>query len=103
MKSFNNYNTPSDFAMSYPFTKPIHRLIMVRIVMAGSHDGTEERIIDDSAFSDFCCCSKHAFYRERNALARQGYLKVRKIGSLDNNSKLQVESARGYTILSEGK
>lgn len=54
---------PSNFTIEYPFTKPIHILIMVKIIMVGV-GSARERIIDGSIFPDFCCCSKYVYSAE---------------------------------------
>ncbi|HEN3451912.1 TPA: transcriptional regulator [Yersinia enterocolitica] len=95
----NNKNIyPSDFVFNHRFDNPLQRLIMVRILFNGSCDGEGERIFDNDALSQFCCCSKQAMFKEVKNLERAGCLKVRKIGALTTDLKVRLESARGYTI-----
>lgn len=95
----NKYNTVYDFISLYPFEKPLHRLIMFRVWAGGSTDGLRERIINNSAMSEFCCCSKQMLYKETKALERLGVLKVRKVASVTIDEKLRLEPVRGYTII----
>ncbi|MGS2868869.1 transcriptional regulator [Enterobacter ludwigii] len=88
----------SDFIRKYSFDNPLQRLIMIRILMAGSMDGEGERVIDNQILAEFCCCSKQAMFKEIKALEHAGCLKVRKIGAHDTGFKARLEPARGYTI-----
>lgn len=89
----------SDFVRKNPFANPLQRLIMIRILMAGSMDGEGERVIDHQVLAEFCCCSKQAMFKEIKALERAACLKVRKIGALDTGLAVRLEPARGYTIM----
>lgn len=88
----------SDFVRKYSFDSPLQRLIMVRILMAGSMNGEGERVIDNQILAEFCCCTKQAMFKEIKALERAGYVQVRKIGAHDTGHKARLEPARGYTI-----
>jgi len=94
----NKHAYPSGFVFNHCFDNPLQRLIMMRILSNGSCDGEGERIFDNDALSQFCCCSKQAMFKEIKNLERAGYLKVRKIGTLTTDLKVRLESARGYTI-----
>lgn len=87
-----------DFVNKYRFASPIQRLIMLRVLMAGSLDGEGERVITHQDLIDFCCCSRQAMFKEVKALERAGHLGVRRIGALNAELCVRVESARGYTI-----
>lgn len=91
-----------DFVSEYPFEKPLHRLIMYRVWAAGGSDGQGERIINNEAMAQFCCCSKQALYKETKMLERQGFLAVRKIASVTIDAKAKIEPVRGYTIVMGG-
>lgn len=92
-----------DFVSKHPFEKPLHRLIMYRVWAAGGSDGQGERIINNDAMAEFCCCSKQALYKETKVLERQGFLAVRKIASVTIDAKAKIEPVRAYTIVSGGK
>ncbi|EHN5989585.1 transcriptional regulator [Salmonella enterica] len=98
--SSTSYIYPSDFVFKHPFDNPLQRLIMMRILSNGSCDG--ERVFDHEVLRQFCCCSEQAMFKEIKALERAGYLKVRKIGSLDTDLRARLEAARGYTITPPG-
>ncbi|HHR6501289.1 TPA: transcriptional regulator [Providencia alcalifaciens] len=95
------YITTYDFVSEYPFEKPLHRLIMCRVLAAGGSDGYGERIINNEAMAQFCCCSKQALFKETKVLERLGVLVVRKIASVTVDAKLKVEPVRGYTIITK--
>ncbi|WP_312656831.1 transcriptional regulator [Kluyvera ascorbata] len=84
------------------FANPLQRLIMVRILMAGSPDGEGERVLDHQVLVDFCCCSRQAMFKEIKNLERTGFLNVRQIGALTTGMKVRLEPARGYTITPPG-
>ncbi len=84
------------------FDNPLQRLIMVRILMAGSMDGKGERVLDNQILADFCCCSRQAMFKEIKNLERAGHLHVRQIGALTTGLKVRLEPARGYTITPPG-
>lgn len=92
-----------DFVSKHPFEKPLHRLIMFRIWSAGSPNGQGERIINNDAMAQFCCCSKQALYKETKILERLGFLSVRKIASITIDAKAKIEPVRAYTIIMGGK
>jgi|GEM_PF-735000 len=96
--SQGNYVNPCHFVMRHKFDNPLQRLILMRILSNGSCDGEGERIFDNGALAEFCCCSKQAMYKEIKSLERAGYLAVRKIGAMDTDLKARLEPARGYTI-----
>ncbi|EAA7554581.1 transcriptional regulator [Salmonella enterica] len=97
--SSTSYIYPSDFVFKHPFDNPLQRLIMIRILLAGSLDGEGERILDHETLVDFCCCSKQAMFKEIKNLERAGCLCVRQIGALTTGLNVRLEPARGYTIL----
>lgn len=68
-----------NFVHKYPFSKPVHRLIMLRIVAAGEANGNGERIIDNEILSDFCCCSKNMMFRETKELENSSFLTIQKV------------------------
>ncbi len=96
------YTNTHDFINGYPFEKPLHRLIMYRVWAAGGSNDQGERIINNDAMAQFCCCSKQALYKETKVLERQGFLAVRKVASVTIDAKLRVEPVRGYTIIMKG-
>ncbi|WP_277973291.1 helix-turn-helix domain-containing protein [Pantoea agglomerans] len=98
--SQGNYVNPCHFVMGHQFDNPLQRLILMRILSNGSCDGEGERIFNNDALAEFCCCSKQAMYKEIKNLERAGYLKVRKMGAMDTDLKVRLEPARGYTITS---
>ncbi|AST68975.1 transcriptional regulator [Kosakonia cowanii] len=87
-----------EFVNSHQFVKPIHRLIMLRILAAGSLNGLGERKIDHDVLANFCCCSRQAMFKELKVLERAGYLKMRTIGEVTLDSTVRLEPVRGYTI-----
>lgn len=91
------------FVSKHPFEKPLHRLIMYRVWAAGGSDGQGERIINNDAMAEFCCCSKQALYKETKVLECQGFLAVRKIASVTIDAKAKTEPVRAYTIVYGGK
>lgn len=93
------YTNAHDFISAYPFEKPLHRLIMYRVWMAGGSNGQGERIINNDAMAQFCCCSKQALYKETKVLERQGFLTVRRIASITIDAKAKIEPVRGYTLI----
>lgn len=95
------YINTHDFVSEYPFDKPLHRLIMYRVWAAGGSDGQGERIINNDAMAQFCCCSKQALFKETKVLERLGVLVVRKIATVTVDAKLKVEPVRGYTIIAK--
>lgn len=48
-------------AYEFPYETPLQRLIMVKIVSAGSCTGQGERLIYDDDFLSFCCCDFDEF------------------------------------------
>lgn len=90
------------FLCEHAFDNPIQRLIMLRVLMAGSSDGEGERVIDHQVLADFCCCSKQAVFKESRALERAGYLQVRIVAALTIDARSRLQSARGYTITLPG-
>lgn len=52
----------------FPYETPIQRLIMVKILLAGSCTGEGERLIYDEDFLKFCCCSFDEFNTAMNRL-----------------------------------
>lgn len=91
--------TEFDIVFNYPFKKPLHRLIMMKILSSGSASGQGERLIEHDAFCAFCCCSKQALFLEANKLERLGVLRIRKIMMINEDGLPRVESFRGYQIL----
>lgn len=89
----------TSFVHHYRFASPLQRLIMIRILLAGSLDGEGERILDHETLVDFCCCSKQAMFKEIKNLERAGCLCVRQIGVLTTGLNVRLEPACGYTIL----
>jgi hypothetical protein len=89
----------SAFVYKQSFSTPLQRLIMVRILMAGSMSGEGERVLDHEVLANFCCCSKQAMFKEIKTLERAGHLQVRQIGALTTGLKVRLEPARGYTII----
>lgn len=88
----------NNFVYRHSFDNPLQRLIMVRILMAGSMNGEGERVLDHLVLADFCCCSRQAMFKEIKNLERAGHLTVRQIGALTTGLKVRLEPARGYTI-----
>lgn len=92
--------TLSEFVQNFAFDKPIHRLIMLKILTSGAPDGNEERVIDHNAMTRFCCCTEQLLFRELKELERGGYLRVRRIASqVTDDGKVRILPARAYTIL----
>lgn len=73
------------------FAKPLHRLIMLRVLHAGSFDGEEERTITDESMRSFCCCTQLTLVRELKSLTRKGYLAV--------SDMADEKESRDYEIL----
>lgn len=88
----------TNFVHHYPFSSPLQRLIMIRILMAGSLDGEGERVLDHDVLANFCCCSKQMIFKEVKKLEQAGHLTVRPIGALTTGLKVRLEPVRGYTI-----
>ncbi|MCK0552553.1 transcriptional regulator [Pantoea ananatis] len=91
-----------EFVNNHQFAKPIHRLILLRILAAGSLDGLGERKIDHDVLANFCCCPRQAMFKELKVLERAGYLKMRKIGEVTLDATVRIEPVRGYTIIVSG-
>lgn len=91
-----------EFVNTHQFSKPIHRLIMLRVLAAGSLDGLGERKIDHDALANFCCCSRQAMFKELKVLERAGCLQMRKIGEVTLDATIRIEPVRGYTIIVNG-
>ncbi|MGL9751876.1 MAG: hypothetical protein ACR5LC_13875 [Symbiopectobacterium sp.] len=64
----------ADFVNKYPFSNPLQRLILLKILMSGSLNGEGERVLDHEVLANFCCCSKPAMFRESKKLERLGFL-----------------------------
>lgn len=92
------FSCASEFVMAHRFENPLQRLILMRIVSNGSIDGEGERIFNNDALAEFCCCSKQAMFKEIKNLERNGCLKVRKVGAITTDLKVRLEPVRGYTI-----
>lgn len=88
----------SDLVLTHGFSKPIHRLIMLCILLDGTADGEGERIISHARFAEFCCCSPQALFRELKVLEAQAFIVMRKIASVTHDGKLITHPERGYTI-----
>lgn len=88
-----------EFVNNHQFAKPIHRLILLRVLAAGSLDGLGERKIDHDVLANFCCCSRQAMFKELKVLERSGYLKIRKIGEVTLDATVRIEPVLGYTII----
>ncbi|WES69139.1 transcriptional regulator [Superficieibacter sp. HKU1] len=88
-----------EFVNSHQFAKPIHRLIMLRVLAAGSLDGLGERKIDHDVLANFCCCSRQAMFKELKVLERAGYLQMRKMDEVTLEATVRIEPVRGYTII----
>lgn len=86
------------FVNNYEFDSTLQRLIMIRILMAGTLDGEGERVLDHEVLRAFCCCSKQMLFKEIKALERCNAFQVRKIALLTIDVKTRLETARGYTI-----
>jgi len=86
------------FAHEHDFANPLQRLIMIRILMAGSMDGEGERIIPHKILTDFCCCSSQALLIETNRLERAGHLAIRLIGDMSGDLVVHRKAECGYTI-----
>ena len=88
----------TNFVHHYPFSSPLQRLIMIRILMAGSLDGEGERVLGHDVLANFCCCSKQMIFKEVKNLEQAGHLTVRQIGGLVTGLKVCLGPALGYTI-----
>lgn len=88
----------ADFVNKYPFSNPLQRLILLKVLMSGSLNGQGERVLDHEVLANFCCCSRDIVLEEVMNLARANFLKVRKFGNFINEIEVKIEPAHGYTI-----
>lgn len=84
--------------MTHTFDKPLHRLIMMCILLDGDASGEGERVIKHERLAEFCCCSIQAIFRELSVLESRGFITMRKIASVTHDGRLCTHPERGYTI-----
>lgn len=89
----------ADFVNNHPFSNPLQRLILLKILMSGSLNGEGKRVLDHEVLASFCCCSRKVVLDEVFNLARAYCLKVRTFGHFINELEAHIESAHGYTII----